>query len=307
MIIQKVGVIGCGAMGLGIARVAAAAGLQTILYKTTSIGTLHEVMVNFEKGLETEVEKKRLTKEAQAVILENLTGTYEMDHLKDRDLLIESIVEDLSEKQKLFKQLDEVANPGTILASNTSTLSITKLASVTRRADRVLGLHFFNPVPVMKLVEIVRTPSTSADVVEAAKSFVRLLGKTPVDVGDRPGFVVNRLLTAYLLDAIRSFESGLASMEDIDQAMKLGCNHPMGPLELCDFIGLDIVCAMAANLYSKLKEERFAPPPLLRNLVALEMLGKKTKNGFYDYTVKPYRPNPDLAALMVQDNGCRAW
>jgi len=194
-------------------------------------------------------------------------------------------------KEQLFRVLDGMAKPGTIFASNTSTFSIMEFAYQTTRYKHFVGLHFFNPVSAMKLVEVVQTSHVEAGVMEEAQSFVRLLGKTPVVVLDSPGFLVNRLLTPLLLDAIRVFESGIASMESIDQSMKLGCNHPMGPLELCDYIGLDIVMAMAMNLYSKLREERFAPPKLLCHMVATAMLGRKTKSGFYDYTVDPKRPN----------------
>ncbi len=290
MTIQKVGVLGCGVMGLGIARAAAGARFPTTIVKVTP-GKLDEVKARFVKGLEGDVAKERLSQDVANSIIAHLSWSDRVDDIKDCDLVIESIVEDLAMKQRLFMQLDEAAKLDAIFASNTSTLSIMELARRTTRYKRFVGLHFFNPVSVMKLVEVVQTPHVDAGVVEEAQSFVRLLGKTPEVVLDSPGFMVNRLLTPYLLDAIRVFESGIASMESIDQSMKLGCNHPMGPLELCDYIGLDIVMAMAMNLYSKLNEERFAPPRLLFHMVAQGRLGKKTKNGFYDYTVNPKQPN----------------
>jgi 3-hydroxybutyryl-CoA dehydrogenase len=291
--IRSVGVLGCGIMGAGIARVAAAAGLPTTIVKVTP-GTPDAARSKLEQALARELAKGKLTEEAHKRILANLTWTTHAEDLRDSDLVIESVVEDVVKKQEFFEDLDQLCKPETILASNTSTLCITELAAATRRADRFLGLHFFNPVPMMKLVEVVPTLATDERVVAAAEGFARALGKTPIVVRDATGFVVNRLLTPYLLDAIRSLESGLAQVQDIDQSMQLGCGHPMGPFALCDFIGLDIVFAMAQNLFQEFREPRFAPPPLLRRMVAAGMLGKKRQKGFYDYTAEPIRPNQAL-------------
>lgn len=290
MTIQSVGVLGCGVMGLGIARAAAGARLPTTIVKVTP-DNLDKAQAKFMRELGRDIEKDRLSQEAGNTICTYLKWSDKIDDIKDCDLAIESIVEDLSKKQDLFRKLDEVAKPDAIFASNTSALSIMELAYHTTRYKRFVGMHFFIPPSVMKLVELAQTPRVEAEVMEEVKSFVYLLGKTPVVVLDSPGNVVNRLKVPYLLDAMRVWESGIVSMEDLDLSMKLGCGEPMGPFELCDYIGLDTVLAMSMNLYGKLKEARFAPPPLLGLLVSKNQLGRKTKNGFYDYTADPKRPN----------------
>ena len=295
MITQRIGVLGCGVMGQGIARAAAGAGMTTILCKVTP-GDLDQVKAEFMSRLE----KSKLTPETKSAIRANLYWADQIGDLKDCDLVIESIVEDLLKKQDLFRQLDGIVKPEAIFASNTSTLSISDLANVTGRQDRFLALHFFNPTSAMHLVEVAYTKSTATSVVNAGKSFVHKVGKKPIIVGDdSPGFVVNRLLMNSLLYAIRSWEDDLASMEDIDQAIKLGLRHPMGPFTLCDFIGLDVVLAMSKNLCSGLKDKCFAPRPSLRRLVSLGMLGKKTEKGFYDYTADPARPNNVLSTFRA--------
>jgi 3-hydroxybutyryl-CoA dehydrogenase len=283
-------------MGAGIARVAAAAGHATTIVKVTP-GALDGPRQKLEQQLAREVDKGKLVAQARAELLGRLTWSQKPDDLGRCDLIIESIVEDVIRKQEFFEHLDQVAKPEAIFASNTSTLCITELAAATSRLDRFLGIHFFNPVPAMKLCEIVPTLATEPDVVARVEAFVRGLGKTPIVVRDATGFVVNRLLTPYLLDAMRAFEGGLASIADIDQSMQLGCGHPMGPFQLSDFIGLDIVYAMAQNLYQEFKEPRFAPPPLLRRMVAAGMLGRKRQRGFYDHTTDPAQPNPALSRL----------
>jgi 3-hydroxyacyl-CoA dehydrogenase len=304
----KVAVLGCGTMGQGIARVCAANGLRTVLFKLTNEQNVDEVRTTFQDGLQKEAlsPKAKLSKEEHLDILGNLswsTWTDRVYNIKDCDVVIESTEEKLSTKQDLFKQLDFLVKPSAILASNTSTLSITELASVTKRADRVIGFHAFNPFKVMKLVEVAKTKSTSAKTVEAGRTFAQRLGKMPIVVGDTPGFIVNRLLTPYLLDAIRGYKTGPASMEDIDSAVKTDYKFPMGPIELADYIGLDILLAMAKSLHSSLHEERFTPPAELQSLVDKNMLGKKTKIGFYDYkAVKRTPALTDITTNFVADH-----
>jgi 3-hydroxybutyryl-CoA dehydrogenase len=294
MTIRSVGILGCGTMGAGIARVAAGTGFPTTIVKVTP-GSPDAARGKLEAQLAKEVQKGKLTEEARTRLLGNLKWSDKAEDLRDCDLVIESIIEDVIKKQEFFEDLDDLCKPETIFASNTSTLCITELAAATKRADRFLGLHFFNPVVAMKLVEVIPTLGTSDAVVAAAQEFARTLGKTPIVVRDATGFVVNRLLTPYLVDAIRTLENGLASVSEIDQSMQLGCGHPMGPFALCDYIGLDIVFAMAQNLYNEFREPRFAPPPLLRRMVAAGMLGKKRQKGFYDYSTEPAKINPALA------------
>jgi 3-hydroxybutyryl-CoA dehydrogenase len=294
MTIRSVGILGCGTMGAGIARVAAGAGFQTTIVKVTP-GSPDVPRQKLESQLAKEVQRGKLTEEARKALLANLKWSDKGEDLRDCDLVIESIVEDVIKKQEFFEDLDDICKPETIFASNTSTLCITELAAATKRADRFLGLHFFNPVVAMKLVEVIPTLGTAEASIAAAQEFAKALGKTPIVVRDATGFVVNRLLTPYLVDAIRTLENGLASVSEIDQSMQLGCGHPMGPFALCDYIGLDIVYAMAQNLYNEFREPRFAPPPLLRRMVAAGMLGKKRQKGFYDYTSEPVKINAALA------------
>jgi 3-hydroxybutyryl-CoA dehydrogenase len=290
MEINTLGVLGCGTMGTGIAQVAARAGVTTILAKATP-GPVDAARGRIEKTLRRDVEKGRLTEEQLNETLGALTVTDRLHDLSECDLVIESIVEDAETKIEAFQRLDEIVRENGIFATNTSTLCVTELMTRVRRGDRFVGLHFFNPVPAMRLVEIAPTLQTAPTVEGALVKFVERLGKTPVVVQDATGFIVNRLLVPYLVDAIESLQRGLGTINDIDSAMQLGAAHPMGPLSLSDFIGLDIVFHMASNLYAEFREPRFAPPPLLRRMVLSGMLGRKSGRGFYDYNEKPPRPN----------------
>jgi len=290
MEIHRVAVIGSGQMGTGVAQVCARAGYETVLVKMTE-GPVEAGKEKIAKALKREVEKQRCAEQEMNETLDRIHCTNKVHDLSDCDLLIESVLEDVEEKKRLFQRLDDVVQESGIFATNTSTLSVTMLAEATRRADRVIGLHFFNPAPVMKLVEIVPTLRTDAAVLGAAQAFTAQVQKTGVVVRDFTGFVVNRLLTPYMVDAIRTLQEGLGSITAIDSAMQLGANHPMGPLALADFIGLDIVFHMAENLYDEYRESRLAPPPLLRRLVMAGFLGRKSGKGFYDYATSPPKPN----------------
>ena len=296
MTIRSVGILGTGVMGSGIARAAAGAGMRTLLCKVTP-GGAEGARKSLADALAREVKKGRLREADRARTLGALEVTCDLEEVGGCDLVIESIIEDAPRKQALFARLDALCGEDTLFASNTSTLCITELAAATERPDRFLGLHFFNPVGAMKLVEVVPTLATGEPAVRAAVEFAKALGKLPVVVRDATGFVVNRLLTPYLLDAIRVLEGGLAPLSEIDQSMQLGCGHPMGPFALCDFIGLDIVLAMAENLYREFREPRLAPPPLLRRMVLLGLLGRKRGRGFYDHQAVPPVPNPQLLGL----------
>lgn len=291
--IRTVGILGAGQMGLGIAQVATRAGFKTILVKMTP-GSVDNVRKRIETGFAKEVEKGRMTAEAQQSALANLVTTSDLGALKDADIVIESIVEDLPTKHEAFTKLEGICKPEAVFASNTSTLGITEMAVKTKRPDRFIGLHFFNPATAMKLVEIATTLGTKPEVVSAVKKLVTDLGKTPVQVPDSTGFIVNRLLVPYLLDAINAWRSGAGSIADIDTAMCQGAGHPMGPFALADFIGLDVVFHMASNLHDEYRESRFAPPPVLRRLFLSGQLGRKSGVGFFDYGAKPPRPNPAL-------------
>lgn len=291
--LQTIGILGAGQMGLGIAQVAARAGLKTVLVKMTP-GSVDGVRKKIDSGLGKEVEKGRLKAEEHQATMANLATTSELDQVAKCDIVIESIIEDLSTKHELFARLDAMCGESTIFASNTSTLGITEMAVKTKRPDRFVGLHFFNPATAMKLVEIAATLATRADVIEAASALVTALGKTPVIVPDTTGFVVNRLLVPYLLDAMRVWQEGTGSIADIDTAMTNGAGHPMGPFALADFIGLDVVFHMASNLFEEYREPRLAPPPILRRLMLAGQLGRKSGLGFYDYKERPARPNPAL-------------
>jgi 3-hydroxybutyryl-CoA dehydrogenase len=286
MPIQKVGVVGAGLMGHGIAQVSAQAGFKTVV-REVSKPALEKGMGMVRKFLEGGVAKGKVTKEAMDSTLANLAGTTELRDLAECDLVIEAASENLALKRELFGDLDKVSRPEAIFASNTSSLSITEMSTFTKRPDRFLGLHFFNPVQLMKLVEVVKTIDTSAQALEAASEWCRAVGKTVVTVGDSTGFVVNRLLVPYMLDAIRVYEQGLASRDDIDNAMKLGCGYPMGPLLLGDYVGLDTTYAIAQIMFEEFKEQRFAPPPLLRRMVLAGRHGRKTGRGFYDWSTNP--------------------
>ncbi len=290
MPIQKVGVVGCGLMGSGIAQVVAQAGYQVVV-REVSTELVDKGLKSVEKNLQRMVEKGSLSDVERDHTRSRLRGTTSLEELRDADLVLEAIIEQLPAKKELFAALDKLCPPATIFASNTSSISITEMATATRRADRFLGLHFFNPVPVMKLVEVIRTISTDPKIFGEIVAFAERLGKTPVRTSDRTGFIVNRLLVPYLLDAIRALEEGVGSIEDIDKSMKLGCGHPMGPLTLLDFVGLDTTYYIANVMFEEFKERRFAPPPLLKRMVLAGWSGRKSGRGFYDYS-DPQKPKP---------------
>jgi 3-hydroxybutyryl-CoA dehydrogenase len=288
MTIQKVGVVGCGLMGAGIAQVAAAAGFQTVV-REVSGEVVEKGLKNIEKNLARLVEKGALDEGKKGEIRGRLKGTTALGDLKDCDVVIEAIIEQLPAKRELFNALDALCPASTIFASNTSSLTITEIATATKRPERFVGLHFFNPVPVMKLVEVVRTIATDPAVYEEMVAFGAKLGKTPVRAHDSTGFIVNRLLVPYLLDAIRALEEGVGSIEDIDNSMKLGCGHPMGPLTLLDFVGLDTTYYISNIMFDEFHEKRFASPPLLKRMVLAGWNGRKAGRGFYDYS-DPQKP-----------------
>ncbi len=283
MAISKVGVLGCGLMGSGIAQVAAMAGYPTVV-KEVSEEFLKKGMTGIDKSLAKFAEKQTITPEKRTETLERLKGTTKFEDLADCDIVIEAITENLQVKRETFAAIDKIVKPGAIFASNTSSLVITEMITATRRADRFIGMHFFNPVPLMKLVEVVATVMTAPAVMDEAMKFAVSLGKVPIRTTDRSGFIVNRLLVPYLLDAIRALEEGAGSVEDIDKGMKLGCGYPMGPFTLLDFVGLETTLYIANIMFEEFREKRFAPPPLLKRLVAAGHHGKKTGRGFYDYS-----------------------
>ena len=282
MEIKTVGVLGCGLMGAGIAQVCAAAGYKTIVREVED-GLLKKGLGRIDKFLSDGVEKGKVTPEARTKTLGNLSGTTKFEDLKDCDLIIEAIIENVEEKTKTFAALDAVVGPHTIFCSNTSSLCITELAAKTKRPDRFAGLHFFNPVPLMKLVEVIRALTTSDETYQAVFAFAQALGKEPITAPDKPGFIVNRLLVPYLLDAIRSYEHGLGTVEDIDKGMKLGTGYPMGPFTLLDFVGLDTTYYIANIMFEEYREPVYAPPPLLKRMVLAGRLGRKSGHGFYKY------------------------
>ena len=283
MTITNIGVVGCGLMGSGIAQVAAQAGFQVLFVEANDelvkrgLGRLHETL----EGL---VSKGKLDARAKDTTLARIAGTTRLEDLKSSDLVVEAMTENQPLKNETFAKLDRICPPSTILASNTSSCNVTAMAAATGRPGLVLGLHFFNPVPLMKLVEVVRTILTDDPVVQTAVEWVRAVGKTPVLTKDSTAFIVNRLLVPYLLDAIRVYETGLASLEDIDAAMKLGCGYPMGPFTLLDLVGLDTAMYVAEVMFEEFREPRYAPPPLLKRMVMAGQLGRKTGKGFYRYT-----------------------
>ena len=286
MAIRRVGVLGCGLMGSGIAQVSAQAGYPTVVREMAQ-APLDKGLAAIRKFLEGGVAKGKVTAAEMEKTLANLSGTTDLGALAGCDLVIEAVSEDLGLKRELFGALDGVLGAEAIVASNTSSLSITELSTFTKRPERFLGLHFFNPVPLMKLVEVVSTLRTAPGVAEAARVWCEGIGKTAVAVKDNTGFVVNRLLVPYMLDAIRVFEQGLASRDDIDNAMKLGCGYPMGPLLLGDYVGLDTTYAIAQIMFDEFREPRFAPPPLLKRMVLAGRHGRKTGRGFYDWSTQP--------------------
>ena len=291
MNIQRVGVAGCGLMGSGIAEVAARAGFD-VLVSEVHEGALEGGKSRIVKSMSRAVEKEKLSPAARDEAWGRMSFTTSLADMADRDLVIEAIVEDLAVKSELMGALDEITRPEAIFASNTSSLTITEIAAATGRPDRVVGLHFFNPVPVMKLVEVVRTIATDEKVFAVAYRFARDLGKEPIKAKDNSGFVVNLLLVPYMLDAIRQLERGVASVGDIDRGMMLGTGYPMGPFLLCDFVGVDTTYRIAEIMFEEYREARYAPPPLLKRLVALGRFGRKTGKGFYDWSAKPPRPLP---------------
>ncbi len=294
MAIEKVGVLGCGLMGSGIAQVAATAGFSVTVLEAEQ-RFLDKGFAGIEKSLAKFAEKGKL-KDTPEAIRGRLHGTLKREDLAGCDLIVEAIIENLDEKKKMYAALDGIAKKDAIFASNTSSISITELAASTKRADRFVGLHFFNPVPLMQLVEVVRTIATDPAVFAAAYEFGKKLGKVPVRTSDKTGFIVNRLLVPYLLDAIRAYEEGVGSISDIDTSMKLGCGYPMGPFTLLDFVGLDTTYYITHVMFDEFKEPRFASPPLLKRMVMAGWYGKKSGKGFYDWSGA--EPKPQDAALQ---------
>jgi 3-hydroxybutyryl-CoA dehydrogenase len=288
--ISTVAVLGGGLMGAGIAQVCAQAGFPTVVRELTpQLGDRARAAI--EKSLAKGVERGKVSAAERDRALGNLTVATDLGAAAERDLIIEAVVEDLAAKNALWAELDRAAPAGTIFASNTSSLTIAAMAAATRRPDRMVGLHFFNPVPLMKLVEVVRAVATSRETVDAAFEFARRLGKEPVAARDNSGFIVNLLLVPYMLDAIVALERGVGTVEDIDKAMQLGTGHPMGPFTLLDFVGLDTVEKIAEIMFDEYRERRYAPPPLLRRMVLAGWYGRKSGKGFYDYATEPPRVN----------------
>ena len=279
---KTVGVLGCGLMGSGIAQVCAAAGYRTLVREVED-GFLKKGIGRIEKFLSDGVDKGKVPPEVKARTLANLSGTTKLEDLKDCDLIVEAIIENVEEKTRAFTALDRVVGDHAIFCSNTSSLCITELAARTQRPDRFAGLHFFNPVPIMKLVEVIRSLTTSDETYQQVFAFAQSLGKDPITAPDKPGFIVNRLLVPYLLDAIRSYENGLGTVEDIDKGMKLGTGYPMGPFTLLDFVGLDTTYYIANIMFEEYREPAYAPPPLLKRMVLAGRLGRKSGRGFYQY------------------------
>ena len=281
--VRRVAVLGCGLMGSGIAEISAKAGLE-VWVREISDEFAQKGKAAITKSLDKAVEKGKLEQGARDAALGQLKFTTKLEDLKDCDLIIEAVTEDLEMKNEMFRTLDPICPPHTIFASNTSSLTVADMAAATKRPDRVLGLHFFNPVPVMKLVEVVKTIATSDDAYQTAFAFATKIGKEPVEAKDTSGFIVNRLLVPYMLDAIRCLAQGLASIEDIDKSMQLGTGYPMGPFVLSDFVGIDTLYRISEIMFDEFREQRFAPPPLLKRMVTMGYFGRKTKKGFYDYS-----------------------
>jgi len=289
MEIKKVGILGCGLMGSGITQVAATAGFAVTVLEVEQ-KFLDKGFAGIEKSLAKLAEKGTI-KETPQAIRARLNGTTNMQDLSDCDIVIEAVIENVGEKKKMYSALDDMVKKNAIFASNTSSISITELMTATKRPERFVGLHFFNPVPLMKLVEVARTIATANEVFDSAYEFAKKLGKVPVRTSDKTGFIVNRLLVPYLLDAIRAYEEGVGSIEDIDTAMKLGCGYPMGPFTLLDFVGLDTTYYITHVMFDEFKERRFAAPPLLKRMVMAGWYGRKSGKGFYDYS-DPSNPKP---------------
>jgi 3-hydroxybutyryl-CoA dehydrogenase len=303
MTIQKIAVIGCGQMGLGIAESAAAAGVEVVAIKLTE-GSLEKAQRTVQKGLDKRVEKGKLTAEARDGIMGRIRFSNELAAIADAEIVIESCVEDAQLKADVLAKVEAHMAPGAILASNTSSLRLRDLANGLQHPARFLALHFFNPVPAMKLVEVSSTQLTSPEHTALATAFCTQIDKTPVNIKDTPGYVVNRLLVPYMLHAIETLEQGVAGPEAIDTAMKLGCGHPMGPLALADLIGLDVVFAMAKTMHSELRDSRYRAPSLLRRLVLASHLGRKSGRGIYDYA-NPQQPqvNPAISVDAITATG----
>lgn len=282
MEIKKVGVVGCGLMGSGIAQVCAQSGYQVVISEVND-ALLNKGLASIDRFLSKSVEKEKISQQDKDSALNRINGTTNTKDFSDCDLIIEAIIENMDLKKKVFAELDKICPQHAVLATNTSVLSVIDIATATARPDKALGLHFFNPAPIMELVEVVKTIATSEDTLGTASEFVKSLGKTPIVAKDTPGFVVNRLLAPFLLNAIRMLEDSVATREDIDAGINLGLNHPIGPLRLLDFIGLDTVYFGAIDMYDKFKEPQYAPPVLLGKMVAAGWLGRKTGKGFYDY------------------------
>jgi 3-hydroxybutyryl-CoA dehydrogenase len=290
MEIRKVGVLGCGLMGSGIAQVSATAEFEVMVLEVEQ-KFLDKGFAGIEKSLAKFAEKGTI-KETPQAIHGRLKGTTKMHDLADCDIVIEAVIENVGEKKKMYSALDDIVKKDAIFASNTSSISITELMTATTRPERFIGLHFFNPVPLMKLVEVARTIATASDVFDSAYEFAKKLGKVPVRTSDKTGFIVNRLLVPYLLDAIRAYEEGVGSIADIDTAMKLGCGYPMGPFTLLDFVGLDTTYYITHVMFDEFKERRFASPALLKRMVMAGWYGRKSGKGFYDYS-DPNNPTPN--------------
>lgn len=295
MKIDKVGILGCGLMGSGIAQVSATAGFDVVVLEAEK-RFLDKGFSSIEKSLAKLAEKGKL-KESPDAIRGRLKGTLNPEDLADCDIVIEAIIENIGEKKKMFEKIDSIVKKDAIFATNTSSISVTEVMTATKRPDRFVGLHFFNPVPLMALVEVVRTIATDNSIFEVVYEFGKKLGKTPVRTSDKTGFIVNRLLVPYLLDAIRAYEEGVGSIADIDLAMMKGCGYPMGPFTLLDFVGLDTTYYITQVMFDEFKERRFASPPLLKRMVMAGWYGKKTGRGFYDWS-NPDKPEPQDPALQ---------
>ena len=285
MTIKNVGVVGCGLMGSGIAQISAQSGYDVVV-RELNRELLDKGLEKIKKFLEKGVEKKKLTESEMEETYSRITGTTKMSDLNECDIVIEAVIENMEFKSEVYKELSEICKPEAIFASNTSSLSITEMASYTDRPDKMVGLHFFNPVPLMKLVEVARCITTSSDSFDRVYEFAESLGKTPVKCRDTTGFIVNRLLVPYMLEAVRQLENRLATVEDIDNAMKLGTGHPMGPFTLLDFVGIDTTLYIADIMFGEFKQHQYSAPPLMRRMVHAGYYGKKTGKGFYDYSEK---------------------